>query len=250
MSKSTKEQVKFFIETMTDDMHNTTQHKIAETLLSKFDECELLQAKLLAYEQAGKETKIYQYQSCLFNDENGEKDWYWDDCDKGFFEQYDPAHRRIVYTAPVLPKQPEQVESLKKVMNSWLAMEPKLAYQPEFTDVMMLLDAEPASAQPVISRWPADEVERDALRYRFLRDKDFFGDEDEPGLVGWEELVELSYNEFDAAVDARISHPNIDYVKLDTALRKHIPAQPVRFAYKLPDGWKLVPLDPTAQEQK
>lgn len=52
MTKLTKEQVKFFIETMTDDMHNTTQHKIAETLLSKFGECESLQAKLLAYEQA------------------------------------------------------------------------------------------------------------------------------------------------------------------------------------------------------
>lgn len=55
-----------------------------------------------------------------------------------------------VYLAPVLPKQPELVENLKKVMNSWLAMEPKLAFQPEFTDVMMLLDGEPAPAQPVI----------------------------------------------------------------------------------------------------
>jgi hypothetical protein len=43
----TKEQVKFFIETMTDDMHNTIQHKLAETLLSKFDECESLQANPL-----------------------------------------------------------------------------------------------------------------------------------------------------------------------------------------------------------
>lgn len=137
----------------------------------------------------------------------------------------DPRRKIMLYTAP--PAQPALVENLKKVMNSWLAMELKLAYQPEFTDVMMLLDAEPAPAQPVIPRWPSDEVERDALRYRFLRDKDFFGDEDEQGLVGWEGLVELSYNEFDAAVDARISHPNIDYVKLDTALRKHIPAQPV-----------------------
>lgn len=101
-------------------------------------------------------------------------------------------------------------------------------------------------AQPVIPRWPSDEVERDALRYRFLRDKDFFGDEDEQGLVGWEGLVELSYNEFDAAVDARISHPNIDYVKLDTALRKHIPAQPVSEPYKLPSGYALVPVEPTA----
>lgn len=37
-------------------------------------------------------------------------------------------------------------------------MEPKLAYQPEFTDVMMLLDAEPAPAQTVIS-------EQTELRY-------------------------------------------------------------------------------------
>lgn len=55
-----------------------------------------------------------------------------------------------LYAAPVLPEQAELVENLKKVMNNWLAMEPKLAFQPEFTDVMMLLDAEPAPAQPVI----------------------------------------------------------------------------------------------------
>jgi len=55
-----------------------------------------------------------------------------------------------LYAAPVLPKQPELVENLKKVMNNWLAMEPKLAFQPEFTDVMMLIDAEPAPSQPAI----------------------------------------------------------------------------------------------------
>ncbi|TBM25061.1 hypothetical protein [Hafnia alvei] len=58
MTKLMKEQVKFFIETMTDDMHNTTQHEIAETLLSKFDECESLQAKLLAYEQAARNSDL------------------------------------------------------------------------------------------------------------------------------------------------------------------------------------------------
>lgn len=70
-------------------------------------------------------------------------------------QQPDAATDTAVYepvflAAPVLPKQPELVENLKKVMNSWLAMEPKLAFQPEFTDVMMLLDGEPAPAQPVI----------------------------------------------------------------------------------------------------
>ncbi|EPT9751415.1 hypothetical protein ACVTT8_004150 [Yersinia enterocolitica] len=43
---------------------------------------------------------IYQYQSgvCTFDD----IEWVWDDCDKGFYEQYDPTRRRIVYTTPQL----------------------------------------------------------------------------------------------------------------------------------------------------
>ncbi len=43
---------------------------------------------------------VYQYQSgvCTFDD----IEWVWDDCDKGFYEQYDPTRRRIVYTTPQL----------------------------------------------------------------------------------------------------------------------------------------------------
>ncbi|EPX3843733.1 hypothetical protein ACWY7B_004973, partial [Enterobacter hormaechei] len=52
-------------------------------------------------------------------------------------------------------------------------------------------------------------MERDALRYRFLRDKDAFGDENEPGLASWDDLAEMGYNEFDAAVDARINDSDI-----------------------------------------
>jgi hypothetical protein len=48
-------------------------------------------------------------------------------------------------------------------------------------------------------------MERDALRYRFLRDKDAFGDENEPGLASWDDMAEMEYNEFDAAVDARMN---------------------------------------------
>lgn len=142
MAKLTKEQVKFFIETITDNMYNTTQHKIAETLLSKFDECESLQAKLLAYEQAAKNP------IGSFHISGGQVEATTDYCRDGEWPVQDGEV--LVYAAPVLPKQPELVEKLKKVMNSWLAMEPKLAFQPEFTDVMMLLDAEPAHAQPVI----------------------------------------------------------------------------------------------------
>ncbi|WP_109223613.1 hypothetical protein [Klebsiella pneumoniae] len=52
---------------------------------------------------------VYQYQSGVYNDDNGETDWYWDDCDKGFYEQYAHDRRRILYrhaqTAPVVPEE-------------------------------------------------------------------------------------------------------------------------------------------------
>ncbi|EPJ1404030.1 hypothetical protein ACTEZV_004115 [Yersinia enterocolitica] len=55
---------------------------------------------------------VYQYQSgvCTFDD----IEWVWDDCDKGFYEQYDPTRRRIVYTTPQL-NSPEIPEGWKLV---------------------------------------------------------------------------------------------------------------------------------------
>ncbi|ECD4581595.1 hypothetical protein YM25_05895 [Salmonella enterica subsp. enterica serovar Enteritidis] len=50
---------------------------------------------------------IYQYQSGIYNDDNGETDWYWDDCDAGFYKQYAADRRRIVYTAQPAPVAPE-----------------------------------------------------------------------------------------------------------------------------------------------
>ncbi|EKN3740052.1 hypothetical protein OU751_004662, partial [Yersinia enterocolitica] len=37
---------------------------------------------------------IYQYQSGVCNDQFDGIEWVWDDCDKGFYNQYDPARRR------------------------------------------------------------------------------------------------------------------------------------------------------------
>ncbi|MHA3605023.1 DUF551 domain-containing protein [Yersinia enterocolitica] len=42
---------------------------------------------------------VYQYHTGIINEE-GDIDWYWVDCDKGFYSQYDNQHRRIVYTTP------------------------------------------------------------------------------------------------------------------------------------------------------
>lgn len=55
---------------------------------------------------------VYQYQSGVYNDDNGETDWYWDDCDKGFYEQYAHDRRRILYRhaqpAPVVPDEKDK----------------------------------------------------------------------------------------------------------------------------------------------
>ncbi|EOI6410743.1 hypothetical protein ACMVCI_004125 [Yersinia enterocolitica] len=56
---------------------------------------------------------IYQYHTGIINEE-GDIDWYWVDCDKGFYSQYDNQHRRIVYTTPQL-NSPEIPEGWKLV---------------------------------------------------------------------------------------------------------------------------------------
>ncbi|HHH1264218.1 TPA: hypothetical protein ACPZRR_004453 [Yersinia enterocolitica] len=63
----------------------------------KNDEVRALARIALAAKRA---EPIYQYQSgvCMFDD----IEWVWDDCDKGFYVQYDPTRRRIVYTTPQL----------------------------------------------------------------------------------------------------------------------------------------------------
>ncbi|HDZ9831383.1 TPA: hypothetical protein ACYTJQ_000532 [Yersinia enterocolitica] len=77
-------------------------------------------AALAAIALAAKRAEpVYQYQSgvCTFDD----IEWVWDDCDKGFYEQYDPTRRRIVYTTPQL-NSPEIPEGWKLV-----PIEPTLA---------------------------------------------------------------------------------------------------------------------------
>lgn len=54
---------------------------------------------------------VYQYQSGVYNDDNGETDWYWDDCDKGFYEQYAHDRRRILYRHAQPAPERDQVRS-------------------------------------------------------------------------------------------------------------------------------------------
>ncbi|HDL8228899.1 TPA: hypothetical protein ACS2QH_004486, partial [Yersinia enterocolitica] len=56
---------------------------------------------------------VYQYHTGIINEE-GDIDWYWVDCDKGFYSQYDNQHRRIVYTTPQL-NSPEVSDGWKLV---------------------------------------------------------------------------------------------------------------------------------------
>lgn len=150
-----------------------------------------------------------------------------------------------VYLAPVLPKQPELVENLKKVMNSWLAMEPKLAYQPEFTDVMMLLDAEAAPAQPVIPEQAKPEfyTKPDRFLPECLKPEDISGDSRNSRiaeLMGW---FDRYYN---GKANPKWLKPHVAELCYYILTVPQLSAQPVSEPYKLPSGWKLVPIEPTA----
>lgn len=168
--------------------------------------------------------------------------------------------------APVLPKQPELVENLKKVMNNWLAMEPKLAFQPEFTDVMMLLDAESAPTQPVIpeqrQRISDDDLVavprsvlacagyaygkaglKDSNAYTQLRSY-FFA----PAITA-QPVQEMTYM---MATERGIKTSNREqWIKgYNAAINDSMllsPAQPVNEPYKLPDGYCIMPKRLTAE---
>ncbi|EKN3739867.1 DUF551 domain-containing protein [Yersinia enterocolitica] len=68
---------------------------------------------------------VYQYHTGIINEE-GDIDWYWMDCDKGFYSQYDNQHRRIVYTTPQLNSQAG--------LGSWIKCSDRM---PEVGDVVI-----------------------------------------------------------------------------------------------------------------
>lgn len=79
---------------------------IRQPLENGLTRCEQMELARIAL-AAKRAEPVYQYQSgvCTFDD----IEWVWDDCDKGFYVQYDPTRRRIVYTTPHLnsPEIPE-----------------------------------------------------------------------------------------------------------------------------------------------
>lgn len=91
---------------------------IRQPLENGLTRCEQMELARIAL-AAKRAEPIYQYQSgvCTFDD----IEWVWDDCDKGFYEQYDPTRRRIVYTTPRL-NSPEIPDGWKLV-----PIEPTLA---------------------------------------------------------------------------------------------------------------------------
>ena len=77
-----------------------------------------------------------------------------------------------------------------------------------YAEVVQPLLVANREAQPVAV---VPEDVRDALRYRFLKDKDAWGCDNEPSLVEWDDLIDLEGSEFDAAIDARIANSDVDY---------------------------------------
>ncbi|MEQ9770912.1 hypothetical protein ABRQ03_08560 [Pectobacterium jejuense] len=66
------------------------------------NECVRLNAKIQDLSgQLSKPEPVYQYQSEIYNEDSGETELYWDDCDIGFYRQYAEDRRRILYSTPV-----------------------------------------------------------------------------------------------------------------------------------------------------
>jgi hypothetical protein len=113
--------------------------------------------------------------------------------------RYEVKQEPVAYT---------DAEELKRMRKDTYAdmFTPCFEYQskPEWT---------PLFTRPTADLRP-DDIKRDAIRYRFLRESDYFGAEDEVGLASWDDLCDLSCNDFDAAVDARMNHPDSLYTPM------------------------------------
>lgn len=237
MNKLTKEQVKFFIETMTDDMHNTTQHEIAETLLSKFDDCESLESKLLAYEQAAE--KPYGYlEPCDFPRTTAT-----------VYPEKDKYAFMPLYAAPVLPKQHEPVvlymgrELISKEGLELIRDGISEATQLESMCMASAILGGNYHAQPVIPEGLIKAINRlldndgsrgcfDALEQHRAKT------EIERLLASTAQPVSEPYKLKDAVEDIRNSGVEIDADKIKA--ERDALNSPV-----IPDGWKLVPEEAT-----
>lgn len=86
------------------------------------DELLVLTSELLANREA---QPVYQ---CRFftTDVDGKQIGEWQDMDKGFYDQYDPYCRRILYTAPPAPSVPDDYQHLKNVQELYHKQEDRL----------------------------------------------------------------------------------------------------------------------------
>lgn len=90
------------------ELDSFTVEQLNDFIESDHAQCGDIAALALIALAAKRAEPIYQYHTGIINEE-GDIDWYWVDCDKGFYSQYDNQHRRIVYTTPQLnsPEIPE-----------------------------------------------------------------------------------------------------------------------------------------------
>ena len=86
------------------ELDSFTVEQLNDFIESDHAQCGDIAALALIALAAKRAEPIYQYHTGIINEE-GDIDWYWVDCDKGFYSQYDNQHRRIVYTTPQLNSQ-------------------------------------------------------------------------------------------------------------------------------------------------
>ncbi|EKN4883397.1 hypothetical protein FG438_004366, partial [Yersinia enterocolitica] len=86
------------------ELDSFTVEQLNDFIKSDHAQCGYVAALARIALAAKRAEPIYQYHTGIINEE-GDIDWYWVDCDKGFYSQYDNQHRRIVYTTSQLNSQ-------------------------------------------------------------------------------------------------------------------------------------------------
>ncbi|MEG1465004.1 MAG: hypothetical protein RSA68_03745 [Hafnia sp.] len=194
-----------------------------ETYESVVQQRDALEKKLLAYEQAAKNP-------VAFVDERSAASGgiCWAKSGKR-----ELPHGTELYAVPVLPKQPElvdlsqQVEILNRILN-WILKELPVPTQKasamairlsSVIDIISDLEVS-APAQPVIP--------------------------EQPDSQDLELYIDMLENSDSDAEDGELNNTQLIVWLKELQRRRALSAQPVSDPYKLPDGWKLVPIEPTA----
>ncbi|MCK2179003.1 hypothetical protein MUN35_04685 [Hafnia paralvei] len=255
MTKLTTESLEKFVNDIkTDGMCDITDYQVALAL-----------RRLLAYEQAAKKP------IGSFHISGGQVEATTDYCRDGEWPVQDGEV--LVYAAPVLPKQPDNLDELMNAVEEVLRIsdrdhdawdraraamadirngveapaQPVIPEQNKFRDLSQPVDPQISEYEKALQNEPQNIQENIPvpLELRYGDNVLWFLNE----LASFD-ASDIDSDEFDVYGEDRNGTEGcatISITELAADAAKLLSAQPVSEPYKLPSGWKLVPIEPTSK---